>query len=45
MSSHTNPECAVCKEAFNGLNGRYCNRLKKYVEYAAQPLCKPKKNE
>ena len=43
MSSHTNPKCAVCAQAFNGLNGRYCRVLKQYVEYATEPLCNTKK--
>lgn len=42
MSNQTNPQCATCEKAYNGLNGRFCNVLKKYVEYAAKPLCNTK---
>lgn len=39
MASHTNPICAVCPTAFNGLNGRYCSRLQRYVEHTTIPVC------
>lgn len=44
MKTRTNPTCARCKHAYNGINGRICNKLGKTVEYAKEPLCKtPKK--
>ncbi len=35
----TNLVCAHCDKAHDALNGRYCNILNVYVEYAQQPLC------
>ena len=29
--------------AHNGINGRYCNMFKKYVEYMQSPICINKK--
>ncbi len=43
MNTRTNPTCAKCEKATNCLNGRYCHELKRYVEYATQPICKPNK--
>lgn len=40
MASHTNPICASCAMAHTGLNGRFCDKIKKYVEYSQQPPCK-----
>lgn len=40
MGKMTNPTCAKCPHAYNQLNGRYCNLLKRNVEYAKVPLCK-----
>lgn len=40
MKSNTNTTCAVCDRAHNGLNGRYCDVLKRYVEYEKSPICK-----
>lgn len=31
--------CAHCDKAINGLNGRYCCLLKRYVEYEKYPPC------
>ncbi len=35
----TNVMCATCKRAHNGVNGRYCNELKQYVERSTTPPC------
>lgn len=45
MSSRPHPQCALCEQAYKGINGRYCNVLKKYVEYAATPQCYKKKQK
>lgn len=37
----TNDECQVCINAFNGINGRFCCKLHRYVEYAVVPPCQP----
>ncbi|MBR3626783.1 MAG: hypothetical protein IKN48_10705 [Bacteroidaceae bacterium] len=34
-----NDTCAVCASAHNSINGRYCQLLKRYVEYAKVPPC------
>lgn len=39
--SETNDECQVCINAFNGINGRFCCKLHRYVEYAVVPPCQP----
>lgn len=39
MNTGTNKICAECSIAQNSLNGRYCNKLRKYVEYAKAPPC------
>lgn len=39
--TRTNDECAVCINAFDGINGRYCHKLHRYVEHAATPPCQP----
>jgi len=44
MKQQTNDICHQCVEAHNALNGRYCNRLQKYVEYAKEPLCVEQSN-
>lgn len=31
--------CADCQYALNALNGRYCTKLQRYVEYATAPQC------
>ncbi len=36
---YANQWCAVCKEAYNGVNGRYCRKLGRYVEYDREPKC------
>ena len=36
--------CSSCPNAHNGINGRYCNMFKKYVEYMQSPICINKKN-
>ena len=33
MMTDTNEMCAVCAEAHNSLNGRFCRKLGRYVEY------------
>ncbi len=35
----TNQYCSSCQRSHNGLNGRYCNYVKRYVEYAKTPPC------
>ena len=35
----TNGVCLECHRAHNGLNGRWCARLKAYVEYTKTPPC------
>lgn len=32
-------ECRACREAWNALNGRWCGKLWKYVEYDFEPKC------
>lgn len=39
MPTHTNEICRECPIAYNALNGRYCKRIGKYVEYATEPEC------
>lgn len=34
------PQCAACAEAINAINGRYCLRLRRYIQHQPQPLCK-----
>ena len=36
----TNPICQACAGAINTINGRYCNILRRKVEYSTQPPCK-----
>lgn len=36
---HCNEECMTCAEAWNTLNGRWCGRMGRYVEYADGPPC------
>ncbi len=38
-TTKTNLICAHCDKAHNGLNGRYCRLLKRYVEYEKYPPC------
>jgi len=40
MTNNTNKICAACTKAHNGVNGRFCNVLKCYVEYSKKPQCK-----
>lgn len=35
----SNPVCQSCPLAHNGINGRYCKKLSRYVEHNAQPPC------
>nr|DAU56172.1 MAG TPA: hypothetical protein [Caudoviricetes sp.] len=35
--------CKTCSHAHNGINGRYCNMFKKYVEYMQSSICINKK--
>lgn len=37
--------CADCQYALNALNGRYCTKLQRYVEYATAPQCLTNKNQ
>lgn len=39
MTTRSNPYCTTCLNAHNGLNGRFCNVLGKYVEYDKTPKC------
>lgn len=41
----TNARCAKCRDAHEGINGRYCNILKIYVEYAEKPKCNRQNKE
>ena len=34
-----NDECQVCIDGGNGVNGRYCYELQRYVEYEQTPPC------
>lgn len=34
-----NPYCATCLNAHNGINGRYCNKNRRYVEHDKAPVC------
>lgn len=43
MTTRTNPTCQKCKKAHNGINGRYCDELHRYVEYDKFPPCNDKK--
>ena len=38
-------ECARCKESRNSINGLYCGKTRKYVQYAAVPPCGPRQND
>jgi hypothetical protein len=31
--------CMTCREAVTSVNGRYCRRLKIYVEYSTEAPC------
>jgi len=35
----SNAICQTCGEGANLLNGRYCKRLRKYVEHESEPKC------
>ena len=37
--------CADCQYALNALNGRYCTKLQRYVEYATAPQCLTNKKQ
>lgn len=39
MKAHVNPLCAACPRAHNGINGRYCEQLRRYVEHDTHPRC------
>ncbi len=41
----TNLICDNCTAAHNSINGRYCERLARYVEYFNQPICITPKNK
>nr|DAI13826.1 MAG TPA: hypothetical protein [Caudoviricetes sp.] len=40
-----NSFCADCRHALNALNGRYCTKLHRYVEYSTAPQCLTNKNQ
>lgn len=40
MKKAKNNLCAQCPKAHDSINGRYCNKLRKYVQYATEPPCK-----
>lgn len=33
-------KCLECGAAWNTINGRWCGRLGRYVEYTNEPACK-----
>lgn len=35
----TNPRCAACEQPFNAINGVYCPKVQKYINYATTPPC------
>lgn len=37
--------CTGCQYALNALNGRYCTKLQRYVEYDTTPQCLTNKNQ
>ena len=37
--------CADCQYALNALNGRYCTKFQRYVEYATAPQCLTNKKQ
>lgn len=39
MKHSANPHCANCGAAHNGINGRYCPVLRRYVEHDKEPKC------
>lgn len=39
MNNPANSLCATCPAAHNGINGRYCHRLSRYVEHDKEPKC------
>ena len=39
MDKCRNIICEECILAYNGLNGRYCSKLQKYVTYYEEPPC------
>ena len=40
MNRPTNPKCNSCQDSRNCINGKFCMKLKKYVEGAQAPPCK-----
>lgn len=34
-----NPFCSSCPTAHNGINGRYCHIIRRFVEYDITPPC------
>nr|DAG22550.1 MAG TPA: hypothetical protein [Caudoviricetes sp.] len=32
-------KCVICKEGRTCINGQFCLRLKRYVEYINKPIC------
>lgn len=34
-----NDKCRNCNDAHNGINGRHCNKLDRYVDYNITPPC------
>lgn len=42
LKSKSNEQCANCPQSHLAVNGRYCKKLKRYVEYAVTPLCEKK---
>lgn len=39
MAKEEYASCDACKEATNCLNGKYCKKMRQYVEHIAEPLC------
>lgn len=35
----TNPICQACPQSYNTINGRYCNKAHRYVQYNKEPVC------
>lgn len=34
-----NEQCRTCAHGRNCINGRWCEKLRKYVQYDKKPLC------
>lgn len=37
-----NDECRICPYGRNCINGRWCEKVRKYVQYAKTKLCEDK---